>query len=64
MSVYGWLGAGQPSSSLVMGMDVVKTAEIGLLDQIPGLPRGCISDSTSVAILREFMEGQSGLPPR
>jgi hypothetical protein len=48
---------------LVMGMDIVTTVDTGLPDQISGPPRGCISVVTSVAMLRDNMEGHNGLPP-
>ena len=62
--VYGWEGAGHPSSSVVMGMDCASVVDMGLPDQISGPPRGLRSAAMSVAILRVIMEGQSGLPPR
>ncbi len=61
--VKGWLVAGQPSSSVVIGMAFVSAIEIGFPDQISGPPRGCRSAAIIVAIERAMMERQSGVPP-
>jgi hypothetical protein len=62
--VYGWMGVGHPSASVVMGMADERMVDIWLPDQISGPPRGCRSSAMSVAMVRAMMEGQSGLPPR
>ncbi len=38
--VYGWMGVGQLSTSVVIGMADVRVVGIGLPDQISGPPRG------------------------
>jgi hypothetical protein len=38
--VYGWVGVGNPSLSVVMGMDSVSVVDMGLPDQSLGPPRG------------------------
>ena len=38
--VYGWVGVGHPSSSVVMGMDSVSVVDMGLPDQISGPSMG------------------------
>ncbi len=62
--VYGWLGVGQPSSSVVMGIEEVREKDISLPDHISGPPRGWRSAVNGVAILRAITDGQRGLPPR
>ena len=62
--VYGCLGVGQPSSSVVMGIDEVRDREISFPDHISGPPRGWRSAVIRVAILRAITDGQIGLPPR
>ena len=62
--VYGWLGDGQPSSSVLMGIDAVRDREISFPDHISGPPRGWRSAVRRVAILRAITDGQIGLPPR
>ena len=62
--VYGCLGVGQPSSSVVMGIDEVMDREISFPDHISGPPRGWRSAVRRVAILRAITDGQIGLPPR
>ena len=62
--VYGWLGVGQPSSSVVMGIVEVREKEISFPDHISGPPRGWRSAVRRVAILRAITDGQRGLPPR
>ena len=62
--VYGCLGVGQPSSSVVMGIDEVRDREISFPDHISGPPRGWRSAVIRVAMLRAITDGQIGLPPR
>jgi hypothetical protein len=62
--VYGCVGVGQPSSSVVMGVEEVREADISFPDHISGPPRGCRSAVRRVAMLRAMTDGQSGLPPR
>ena len=38
--VYGWVEVGHPSSSVVMGMDIMIVVDMGLPDQISGPPKG------------------------
>jgi hypothetical protein len=47
----------------MMGTNVVKAVDNWLADQISGPPKLYRSYATSVTILWEIMEGQSGLPP-
>ena len=63
MRVYGRVGAGQPSSYVVMDMDVISVIDIGLSNQISGPPRGWRFAELSVAILWAIMKGQNRLPP-
>ena len=62
--VYGCVGVGQPSSSVVMGIEVVREEDISFPDHISGPPRGWRSAVRRVAMLRAMTDGQSGLPPR
>ena len=62
--VYGWLDVGQPSSSVVMGIEEVREKEISFPDHISGPPRGWRSAVRRVAILRAITDGQRGLPPQ
>jgi hypothetical protein len=62
--VYGWLGVGQPFSSVVMGIVEVREKEISFPDHISGPPRGWRSAVRRVAILRAIADRQRGLPPR
>ena len=57
-----WLGRGQPSSSVLMEMDIEMDVSIRLLDQIWGPPSGCISAMRRVAMFRAVIERQSGVP--
>ena len=54
---------GQPSSSVVIGMALVSSIDIGFPNHIHGPLRECSSAAISVAMLRAMMEGQSGVPP-
>ena len=63
-SVYGCVIVGQPSSSVVIGIEEVSEEEISFPDHISGPPSGWSSAVSSVAMLRAMTEGQSGLPPR
>ena len=62
--VYGWVGVGHPSSSVIMGMDNVSVVYMGLPDQILGPPRRLRSVAMSVAMLQAIIEGHGGLPLR
>ncbi len=62
--VYGCVGVGQPSSSVVMGIEKDIVEDSSLPDHISGLPRGWRYAVRRVAMLRAITEGQRGLPPR
>ena len=62
--VYGCVGVGQPSSSVVMGIEEVREEDISFPDHISGPPRGWRSAVRRVAMLRAMTDGHSGLPPR
>jgi hypothetical protein len=62
--VYGCVGVGQPSSSVVMGIEEDIVEDSSLLDHIFGPPRGLRSAVRRVGMLRAITEGQRGLPPR
>jgi hypothetical protein len=62
--VYNCVGAGQSSSSVVMGIAVINVVDIGFPDQISGPPKRWRYVDMSVAMLRAIMEGQSERPPR
>ncbi len=62
--VYGCLGVGQPSSSVVMGVEEVREEEVSFPGHISGPPRGWRSAVRRVAMLRAITDGQRGLPPR
>ncbi len=55
--VYGWMGVGNPSASVVMGIADERMVDIWLPDQISGPARGCKSTAMSVAMLRAMIEG-------
>ena len=61
--VYGWMGLGQPSPSVVIEMALASAVDIGFPDHISGPPRGCKSATMSVAMFRAMMEGHIGVPP-
>ncbi len=62
--VYGCVGVGQPSSSVVMGIEKDIEEDSSLPDHIFVPPRGWRSAVRRVAMLRAIAEGQRGLPPR
>ena len=62
--VYGCAIVGQPSSSVVMGIEEISDEESSFPDHISGPPSGWSSAVSSVAMLRAMTEGHSGLPPR
>ncbi len=62
--VYGCVGVGQPSSSVVMGIKEVREEDISFPDHISGPPSGWRSAVRRVAMLRAMNDGHSGLPPR
>jgi hypothetical protein len=62
--VYGCVRVGQPSSSVVMGIEEVREEDISFPDHISGPSRGWRSAVRRVAMLRAITDGQSGLPPR
>ena len=62
--VYGCVGVGQPSSSVVMGIEEVREEDISFPDHISGPPRGWRSAVRRVAILRAITDEQRGLPLR
>ncbi len=63
-SVYGCVIVGQPSSSVVIGIEEVSEEDISFPDHISGPPSGWRSAVSSVAMLRAMNEGHSCLPPR
>ncbi len=62
--VYGCVGVGQLSSSVVIGIEEVREEDISFPDHISGPPRGWRSAVRRVAMLRAMTDGQIGLPPR
>jgi hypothetical protein len=62
--VYGCVGVGQPSSSVVMGIEEDIVEDCSLPDHVSGPPRGWRSAVRRVAMLRAITQGQRGLPPR
>ena len=58
------MGVGQPSSSVVIGIEEDKVEDISFPDHISGPPRGWRSAVRRVAMLRAIMEGQRGRSPR
>jgi hypothetical protein len=62
--VYGCVGVGHPSSSVVIGIEVDRVEDISFPDHISGPPSGWRSAVRRVAMLRAITEGQRGRPPR
>jgi hypothetical protein len=60
---YGCMRMGQPSSSMVMGIDKDSVDDISFPGHISGPPRGCKPVVRRVALLRAMTEGQRGLTP-
>ncbi len=58
----GWSFVGQPSSSIVMGICVVREVEILFPDQISVSPRGWRSAVINVAAFLQITEGQVAWP--
>jgi hypothetical protein len=61
--VYGCVGVGQQSSSVVTGIEEDIVEDILFPDHISGPSRGSRSAVRRVAMLRAITEGQRGLPP-
>ena len=62
--VYGCMGVGHPSSSVVIGIKEDSVEYISLSDHISGPPSGWRSAVRRVAMLRAIIDGQRGRPPR
>jgi hypothetical protein len=62
--VHGCVDVGQPSSAVVIGIEVNRVEDSSFLDHISGPPRGWRSVVRGVALLRDIAEGQRGRPPR
>jgi hypothetical protein len=62
--VYGCVGVGYPSSSVVIGIEEDRVEDISCPDHISGPPRGWMSAVRRGAMLRAITEGQRGHPPR
>ncbi len=62
--VYGCVGVGHSSSSVMIGIEEDRVEDIPFPDHISGPPRGLRSAVRRVAILRAITEGQRGRPPR
>ncbi len=61
--VYGCVGVGKLSSSVVIGVEDVREEDISFPGHISGPPRGRRSAVRRVAMLRAMTDGQIGLPP-
>ena len=59
----GCSSAGQPSSSVIIGILAVTEAEILLPDQISAVPMGCKSAVSSVATFLPITDGHVAWPP-
>ena len=62
--VYGCMTVGQPSLSVIIGIEEVSEEEISFPDHISGPPSGRRSAVRSVAMLRAMTEGHRGLLSR